>query len=358
MVTNVNTFSTGIRVTLGAAQGDLKAQVTDDAVKSLLDAAANHPGYQAHADRYEFRLRNLNGQAVLELKEKNWASSFKFLSGDRRSQERKAAGQAISQMFGLDKNFGADRLDGAGATTFAQHVKQVHSLKKSIDENQISFANRHQDDWFPTLETTLNKSKDSGIDEESGLYKNGIDQVKRSTLHQDDQGFTLTMGTQKPSGGAGASQGPDLKDLKFSVAATVDQFPHSQEALIATRNLTAMLRSGLQMAWLVDLDSRFSEQFGDGVTALINPQEPSKTEFRVEKNHLNGVTVTATLSGTLDAKFRGAEQFDMTAGVLGQVDFETTVQFSIKKDDICKDDFDISKITMVSSEESFETRYA
>ena len=131
----VTQFSSGIRVSLGAAQADLQLQVTQEAVAALLAAAKEHAGYQAHGDRYEFRLRSLNGQTVLELKERNWASKLKNLfTGTRRSRERQTAQDAIRQVYTLpspplERNA---RVTGGDARAFVASAAATPAVQDAV----------------------------------------------------------------------------------------------------------------------------------------------------------------------------------------------------------------------------------
>lgn len=87
----------GFRVNLGKpAQGaDLKTMVSERALTSLLHQARQDPSFQAAKGEYEFRLRKLGGEAVLELRRPTTGFFAKIWGGGRRSAERSAAHEAL-----------------------------------------------------------------------------------------------------------------------------------------------------------------------------------------------------------------------------------------------------------------------
>ena len=76
----------GFRINLGAAgrKIDLSTLVKEEHFEKLLQDAKADPRYRELADQYEFRLRRIGNEAVLELKQQNLGSKFTFFGGARR----------------------------------------------------------------------------------------------------------------------------------------------------------------------------------------------------------------------------------------------------------------------------------
>ena len=91
----------GFRINLGAAgrKIDLSTLVKEEHFEKLLQDAKADPRYRELADQYEFRLRRIGNEAVLELKQQNLGSKFTFFGGARRSEERKKAVEAFTRLY-------------------------------------------------------------------------------------------------------------------------------------------------------------------------------------------------------------------------------------------------------------------
>lgn len=105
----VTAIKGGFQVALGSTGGH--RQVSDavqaKAVGELLGQLRNRPDFQEARGRFEFRLVERDGEAFLQLKERNWASKLKGalnIRSDARAQERLGAMQAINSRFGLGIN--------------------------------------------------------------------------------------------------------------------------------------------------------------------------------------------------------------------------------------------------------------
>lgn len=354
----VTSFSTGLRVSLGQAQANLKAQVTEQHVARLLEEAKSHPGFQAHADRYEFRLRTLNGEAVLELKEKNFASKLKSaFTGARKSDERKAAGEAIGQLFQIPKFFqDAQRVNSAQAQAFASTITtRVDQYLSDKAEGKISIAPRSEDDWVAGLQTTHEKVI-GDVDEQSGLFTKTLNEVNRTRIQGASKGFELVMGTFENSNGS--LQGVEAVKAGFSMirdkAGFGDHHVGDRAFEQAKRNLMSTMRSGFQQEWLTSADARCREKYGMG--ALIDTSAPQSTSFHVDsKEGPNGPRAVVTLktSGTLKV---GGQPDGWSAELppaLALVDFKTQVTIDAAWSDLASETFDFSQAKVLDSQETF-----
>lgn len=357
---NVTSLSSGLRVNLGPSQADLKAQVTPEAVQALLAAAKNHPGYQANAQRYEFRLRSLDGQAVLELKERNWASKLKSaFTGNRRSQERQAASQAIADKFEMPTAAQEGRTTGAAAQQFAQKVAGMGLLLEHLENDDISLPERDEKSWLDDLNTVAQRMN-GRVDEATGLFANGLNEMNRTTVAGNPGGFTLAMGISNQHAGASPADA-----FKWAIATAVGQGrdPNHLEIKQAARNLQSIMRSGFQQKWLDQVDQRFRQAYGVGAL-LYNPQPdghdpaapqlpavPAETSFSFKhsiepvsdnwqkSDYQNYATVTANLKGTLSAK----DLPDHPDAHL--VDFSVKLEFKVPWADLCREDFKFNQVT-------------
>ena len=350
----VTPLASGLRVNLGPSQSNLKDQVTPEAVQALLDAAKNHAGYQTNAQRYEFRLRTLDGQSVLELKERNWASKLKnAFTGNRRSQERQAASEAIADKFKMVLEPQQGRFTGATAQQFAQQVAGMGLLLEHLETNQISLPERDEKSWLDGLNTVAEKVRGE-VDETTGLFKKGLSEMSRTTVDGSPSGLTLTMGVSKDYAG----QSP-ADSFKWGIATAVGGGRSADHTDVkqAARNLQSIMRSGFQQQWLDQVEMRFREAYGVGAF-LYNPRpdpnNPIAPEARpvspeisfsfkhsteqIGENWQNSefrdtATVTANLKGTLSAKDRVEHPDDRL------VDFTVKLEFKVPWADLCREDF-------------------
>jgi hypothetical protein len=131
------TIKGGFQVKLGAVgQGDAKDLVTSSAVKDLLSQVSSRPEFREAQSKLEFRLLERDGQAYLQLKERNWASKFKSALGigsEARSEQRLAAMQAINSRYGLGLNKLRDQ-DSAG----------LAQARAFVNDKAVRLANLHQ----------------------------------------------------------------------------------------------------------------------------------------------------------------------------------------------------------------------
>jgi hypothetical protein len=357
-------LKSGVRVELGPAQGPLNAQLTRERVSELIAQAKNHPGYQAHAERFEFRLRKLDGQAVLELKEKNWASQLKnIFSYSRRSQERQAAHQALSELFHLPAAAqGQQRMDGASARAFAASVPQAVLLQQDLQAGNLSLPERTCPLWAQDLEATRNNSAAQGVDKESGLFQPSADEHEASTLsRRHTRGFTLFMGqfdrSQLPSQEAapadigGVSLPPSQEIKRFTqVRKGARRIRHAFNAMrglsrkigsegleLAKRNLMSVAGGAIERDWLASANARFGEKYGGQLSA----DEASKQmTIEVESNKLSPwgkadewADVKIRFSGQLNIKGQDASM------VQGPLPFHASVHIRLKWEELARPDF-------------------
>ena len=105
----VQAIKGGVQIALGStAQLNRTTQaVTASSVRELIGHIENRPDFQAGRSRFEFRLTERDGQAFLQLKERNWVSRFKErfnIGSQERAEQRLQAMQAINVKFGLGIN--------------------------------------------------------------------------------------------------------------------------------------------------------------------------------------------------------------------------------------------------------------
>jgi len=144
----------GFRINLGAAERrtDLSTLVTKEHFESLLAEAKADPRFKDQADRYEFRLRRLGGEAVLELKQQNIGSKFTFFGGARRSAERQKAIDAFTRLYPdlpLNVQGGAVRRNEArilqGEMIQGMGVVADQLNPPQVEVDRSSNVSRHQD---------------------------------------------------------------------------------------------------------------------------------------------------------------------------------------------------------------------
>ncbi len=356
----VTSFSNGLRVSLGPAGTDLKDQVTQDDVEKLLEAAKSHPGFRAHSERYEFRLRTLNGQAVLELKEKNWASKLKSaVTGERKSNERKAAAEAIGRLFQIPKFFQDDqRLNSAQARTFASTITgKVDQFLIDQAGGKLELPELTEDKWKEVLQETHNAVSDE-VDESSGLYKKTLNEVQRTRIENANSGFELVMGVP---GQAGSDlQGVEAVNFGFSrlrqASGLGDSHVGERAFQVAKRNLMSIARSGFQQRWLTSAHARCLEKYGMG--AVLNSAQPQRTAFHIRSEdgeRSPSAVITLKTSGTLTL---GGQPDGWSADLpptLASVDFNAEVTIKVKWSALSGDYFDFNQADVVKVQERFLT---
>lgn len=364
----VTSFKTGVRVALGPAQTDTKAQVTEEHVSRLLEQAKAHPGFQAHSERYEFRMRTLNGQAVLELKEKNWASSFKSLfTGTRKSDERKAAGEALGQMFQIPKFFkGTERVNSAKAREFASTITtRVDQFLKDKAEGNVSLDKRSDESWAQGLQTTREKvadqAADDPVDTESGLFKKTLNEVHRMRLENAASGFTLVMGTSADAG-QHPLQGLDAVKAGFDMTRRKTGFSDhvvgDQGFALAKRNLMSVLRSGFQQEWLTNASDRCEQKYGMGAT--LNGGIPQKTEFHIDsakRGDVDVAVVTLRTAGGLDIGGMPTGWSADRPPAMATMDFSAEVTIEVPWNELASDTFQFDPAHVKKSEEHFGLKH-
>ena len=105
----VQAIKGGVQIALGStAQLNRTTQaVTASSVRELIGHIENRPDFKAGRSRFEFRLTERDGQAFLQLKERNWVSRFKErfnIGSPERAEQRLEAMKAINMKFGLGIN--------------------------------------------------------------------------------------------------------------------------------------------------------------------------------------------------------------------------------------------------------------
>ena len=91
----------GFELRLGTGEGST-AKVNSSQVAALLDKMRASPGYSAAKEKFEFRVQERDGQAYLQIKERNWAGRLRGMLGlSNASQERRAAMDLLEQHYGL-----------------------------------------------------------------------------------------------------------------------------------------------------------------------------------------------------------------------------------------------------------------
>ncbi len=137
----VTAIKGGFEVNLGATSNGaaLKGLVKTSDVRSLLDSARSHGGFQTASNRYEFRLFERDGQAVLQLKERNWVSRFKDKVGRKRAERaesRQKAMDAIDRRYGLGLVPSRPQATVVQARDFAQKL----NVQLDIDQHEARMA--------------------------------------------------------------------------------------------------------------------------------------------------------------------------------------------------------------------------
>lgn len=131
----------GVQIALGSTAELTRTTqaVTASSVRELIGHFENRQDFKAGRSRFEFRLTERDGQAFLQLKERNWASRFKEkfnIGSQERAEQRLQAMQAINVRFGL----GINTLNAAttASRTEAQNFFNTNAaaMAKAYDANQ------------------------------------------------------------------------------------------------------------------------------------------------------------------------------------------------------------------------------
>jgi hypothetical protein len=394
-IPSVSTTSTAMRISLGPTDGNPSREDLQNAFGKLLAQARSHKGYIAHAERYEFRMRDLNGEKVLELKERNWASKLKnSFSQNRRSQERRAALEAvkIANPYNL-KNFSdlqrkldsPDRhISGADVRGLAGELNyDGRTLAKIADKiTDWILPQRSVGDPSSELKAAFAIGKGSGeVDETSGLFQASLPFARQADVPKmrSEDMIVLNFGRIKGSTGSGGHDADmskeaegtlQLKNAGFSVpdddegkfaggrgtGAIEEAFKHLMNATgqdldeagveCARRNIVALLNPGMKDAWLSDVDARYAQVFGQH--AFPDPDLPASVSARIRiDDEDDSFSMTVTIREGI--KIGEAADKDPVA----RLEYEREYKIDLQLSDLAKKDFNLDEGLNVLKMETF-----
>ena len=371
MADGLTSLTSGIRLDLGLAQGPAPAQVKVPDVTRLLEAAKTHPGYLAHSERYELRLRNLDGHAVLELKEKNWASRLNnVFSYARRSDERLAASLAVGRLFNLPAAVGdGARMDGAAARAFAAALPKAVSLAADLQAGTVSLPQQAKSQWARGLEIVRARAAGQDIDEDSGLYQpNAQEHAPTVQTLGTGRGFTLFMGDFDPrylpaksDEGAGkeakqfAAQRPGARGIKRALdklKGVRRQHP-TLDLQQAHRNLMTVVGPNIQKGWLASASARFNDKYGAGLSLAPDGKHAMIVDIECKPNDWEWVDVEMSLQGTLSVDSRSGESpQEPPAQGASPLPFHTAFHLRLPWRELAEPDFTFRSYHIVQSSEN------
>ncbi len=187
--------------------------VTASSVRELIGHFEKRQDFKAGRSQFEFRLTERDGQAFLQLKERNWVSRFKErcnIGSPERAEQRLQAMKAINKKFGL----GMNTLNAATTTSQAEAQNFVNTnakaMAKAYDANrqgQLKLSadelKRAPEQMRADLGALHDTAKVSGIaprtlsDLDSLFDKKVWDSLIRTRVSIDDAG-TLQLGGPGP----------------------------------------------------------------------------------------------------------------------------------------------------------------
>jgi len=137
-------------------------------VQELLKSASTHDTFRSAKGKFEFRLLERGGEAVLQIKERTFASKYLHWfsrASDTRAEQRHEAMKAINSRFGLGMNLN-DGVTGAQARNFAkvqgQHLLQ---LGQASEQGEVRLSS--------TDKTTIPQARDMLAKMHASVIKEG-----------------------------------------------------------------------------------------------------------------------------------------------------------------------------------------
>ena len=140
----VNAIKGGYAINLGGFNAAVDHTANDKRnIKLLMAKAQQGGGLQNAGNRFEFRLKERDGQQVLQLKTRNWASKFKSainMRSTERRQERLDAAVYLSNQYDLELNIPKTALSKEQARVIATQFNQsFDQLKEHQDKLEQCF---------------------------------------------------------------------------------------------------------------------------------------------------------------------------------------------------------------------------
>jgi hypothetical protein len=337
----------GFEIKLGALQGGLdnaKGMVGASQVGELLRSAAGSDATRLAQGKFEFRLLERDGQAFLQLKERNWASKFKErFDGGERNQQRLSAMREISGRFGLN----VPGLNAAESTTLADARAFVSERgQKMIDALAARDANglKLSDDDFSRTEADvraeLKTVAQSAVSE--GDAKDGASPL--GALFDHKVSTTVARANVKVENDAlviGGTRNGGSAEENYEVV--VGFFEQKTGLSRQDPEFKAVLRGVMRndhfcFAAAADKDfaGRFEGKFGS-VAVPRGIQGSNNIRFQDGQFSLSQTARSAYALGAFS--FGGQVQDSLS----GEQQFERRQSFDLSLDDLKRPDFDVSQ---------------
>jgi hypothetical protein len=291
----------GFSVNLGKpAQGaELKTLVDKKAVSDLIAQAKGDQRFREAAGKYEFRLREKNGDAVLELRRPTTGFFAKIWGGGRRSAERTAAYEALrTQLPGMkERPADAGALRKADARTLAAQALKLHDLQEAAAGKTVfaGLSATDQEVRDVLVELRGNGTKDRVIDQPLVPGFNVRAQTKtlldRSDVSVDDVG---RLRIKTPGSAGDASQ--RLETIIAHVAKETGLERTSAQFKAIVENLLTTIRSGCDRQIATLVETQTGRRFD--TTAYSGTPEHLELAFRVSPLSI-GVNVSLTAPVTI-----------------------------------------------------------
>jgi hypothetical protein len=310
-------------------------------VQELLKSASTHDTFKSAKGKFEFRLLERGGEAVLQIKERTFASKYLHWfsrASDTRAEQRHEAMKAINSRFGLGMNLN-DGVTGAQARDFAkvqgQHLLQLGQAGErgavrlsSTDNTTIPQAR----DMLAKTHASVIKEGNAPDDPDSPLAslfdKKVFGTLTRSNVAIGNDG-TLSIGGLGSASSAKNNLETIVKFVEDKTGIPRDDARFKPLIRNLTRNDHFVFASQVNN----DLSLKIKDKFG--ITALsLDMSGNNKIGFD------NGAFVLQqSCSGTMmmgGIDFSNEDRFKSTQHVQAQQSFRLNVQ------DLTQPDFDIT----------------
>jgi hypothetical protein len=300
----------GFRVNLGAPVkgGDIKDMVSKESLAELLAKARAEPGFEKAKGDYEFRLRKLGGEAVLELRRPTTGFFAKIWGGGRRSAERTAAYEAIGrQLPSLGARSGDMRK--ADAREAATKIIGLQDFQSKVADGSLFSEIRPSGETIARSLEALreNGMKDKFVEFDGIKVRNQtMTFLNRADVSVDASG---TLRIKSPGKGPGDE---NLKKILDHVGAGAGTSRNDPMFRTVAENLLTCVRSGADQLIGRIVQDRIKDDFG--ITALGTPSN-FEMAFKVD-----GMKVDVSVSQTVKLKQIDNLEADPT-GYSARLDF-------------------------------------
>jgi hypothetical protein len=211
----VTAIKGGYEVNLGVV-GDNHARslVKTSDVQKLLQSAAKHDSFKSAQSRYEFRLLERDGQAVLQLKKRTFASRYLNWIGtgsEERDTQRQEAMKAINLRYGLKLKV-PESVSGTQARDFAkvqgQHLMQLEQAQAQgavrLGQNDARTRENVLEGLTAMHESVVKEGEvtDASVSPVAGLFdKKTLGTLTRANVTVSESGTLMIGGTGRANAG-------------------------------------------------------------------------------------------------------------------------------------------------------------